>query len=90
MPSRMWIRTREWEENLCEHECSHDPFEGKKGEQQNRKRRFQESRLQKTQDNGRSHVVEEKCKGIKELRLPDEKHAIQNLMIPMQGKNSST
>lgn len=75
---------------MCEHECIHDPFEGKKGEQQNRKRGFQESRLQQTQDNGRSHIVEEKFKGIKELRLPDEKHAMQNLMIPMQGKNSST
>lgn len=37
--------------------------ENSKGEEKG----FPESRLQQTQDTGRSHVMEEKFKGIKEL-----------------------
>lgn len=67
--NRMWMRTWEWKRNLWEHAMKvsiillKEGRENSKGEEKG----FQESRLQQTQDTGRSHVMEEKFKGIKKL-----------------------
>lgn len=56
-------------ENLCEHEMkvSMILLEERRENIKVEEKGFQESRLQQTQGTGRSHVMEEKFKGIKEL-----------------------
>lgn len=56
-------------ENLCEYEMEVSMIILKERRENSKveEKRFQESRLQQTQDTGRSHVMEEKFKGMKEL-----------------------
>lgn len=56
-------------ENLCEYEMEVSMIILKERGENSKveEKRFQESRLQQTQDTGRSHVMEEKFKGMKEL-----------------------